>query len=334
MKLLVGIISCVKHNARREGCRRSWLASVRRDQHVEAIFVVADPRLREARLEGDTLYAPCLDDYPHLPQKTRCLVEWALAARVDKLFKCDDDTFVCGDRLIELAAQSPDFTGHEMAPGETSGGAGYLLSAKAMSALAECMGNVDVGAEDVIVSRLLRERGIPLKPNRRFWPWNNAVPTLYNDQVTAHYIGPEAMRGLAGSLASERSALYRLVDGSAKYGSVGVHGFRGFVANGTADVELPVAGIDDDDELISAHASSQVTIDVLRPVAVCGFLDRGAINADGAVEFVIDESMRRRLKNAGERTEWSRLQPGRHVLRATTPGPNGRCYSVWCVRET
>ena len=55
------------------------------------------PRRRPPRSGG------CPDDYASLPQKTRGFCRWALAnAEFEYLFKCDDDTYICLDRLLAV----------------------------------------------------------------------------------------------------------------------------------------------------------------------------------------------------------------------------------------
>jgi hypothetical protein len=342
VRLLIGVISCGKHHARREACRLSWVpaagtaAATGGEDAVDVVFVVGVADLAEPWRGGDTLYVPCPDDYGHLPRKTWWLARAARDRGYDYLFKCDDDTFVHVGRLVDRARAGAAFAGHEVVPGVASGGAGYLLDAASAAVLAERMAGVAAGAEDVAASRALAAAGVRLDHDPRFWPWNNRVPTVFDGQISAHYVDPVALPRLAASLRSGSgppAGAYRLVEGSAGYGAVGVRGFRGFTANGTAAPELPPDSAAGAADYISAHATSRMVVDVARPVLVRGLLDLGAVACGSPVDFTAGGRLLGTLAGPGEATAEVRLPPGTHRLDAAARGHNARCYSVWRVRE-
>ena len=110
------------------------------------------------------MVCPCPDDYPSLPQRTRWFCRWALAQNDwDYLFKCDDDTYVSITRLSLYDLAGRDYVGAEWKPGVGygSGGAGYFLSRKAATAVAERL-EQPCGAEDALVGQVLRSAGLAL----------------------------------------------------------------------------------------------------------------------------------------------------------------------------
>src|SRR4051794_37231161 len=100
VKMLIGVLSCHRHEARRAACLETW-ADVRERPDVDLVFLLGGgPRTGPAR-EGCLLHCPCPDDYDSLSLKTRWLCLWAVTNySFDYLFKCDDDTYVEVDRLL------------------------------------------------------------------------------------------------------------------------------------------------------------------------------------------------------------------------------------------
>lgn len=331
--LTIGVVSCAAYPGRRQACRASWVRAAQGIEDVTILFMVGDPSMTEPRLDGDMLYVPSPDDYPSLPRKTKWLARWAAQAGAERLLKCDDDTFVHVGRLkAALPTLADDYVGYEVCKHVASGGGGYLLSRRAIEALAEQMPD-HTGAEDVIASETLRRAGISLTPDYRFSPWLYRVPTLCNNQLTTHYATPAHMAALQESL--DRPApvdLLRVLTGHAEFGAVGVNGYRGFVAFDSARVHLP-ADIPTDGVFISAHASSSVTIDLARSARVSAFLDADSGTGRSVVDFRIDGQAVGSAARAGECTADVWLNPGRHRLEAVSRGHIACRYSVWQVRE-
>jgi hypothetical protein len=190
VKFVIGALSAQTYEQRRQACLATWAKQNGRDD-VEIVFLVGNgPSSLPAR-EGHLLRCPCPDDYQSLPQKTRWFCLWALLNYdFEYLFKCDDDTYVDIDRLLACGA-SADYVGHDIA-GFASGGAGYLLSRRAATAVVAQMLE-RTGPEDVLVQKALAQAGIGFTPDPRFYPWNDRAPAGDNDLVTSHYCGPDLM---------------------------------------------------------------------------------------------------------------------------------------------
>jgi FkbM family methyltransferase len=161
------------------------------DSGTEVLFVVGGEWTGSPRVDNRTLYLPCSDEYESLPEKVGQFCRWALENRdFDYLFKCDDDTYVRLDRLRQVIPNDHDYVGAEWTPGVNyaSGGAGYLLSRRAATIVADQLKGRPVGAEDVLVGKCLRAAGIEFHRDHRFIPFGNEVlrPQPGNDLITAH----------------------------------------------------------------------------------------------------------------------------------------------------
>ena len=166
-------------HTRRTACRSTWLTEVDgADKRVKCLFIMGDPELARAEVRGDELWLPCEDDYAHLPMKTRSLCQWALKhVKFDYLFKCDDDSYVALDRLLQVPS-GLDYCGRYMSNCKVpyaNGGAGYLLSRRAAKVIAKRMAE-ETGPEDVLVGQHLAEAGITLVHDARF----AECPPVYN----------------------------------------------------------------------------------------------------------------------------------------------------------
>ena len=130
VKMLIGVLSCHKHAARREACLATW-ADVKRRHDVDLLFILGGGRSSWPVRDGCLLHCPCPDDYASLSLKTRWLCLWAITNyRFDFLFKCDDNSYVHVDRLLKCDTRG-DYVGCGISGqdyGHASGGAGYRLS--------------------------------------------------------------------------------------------------------------------------------------------------------------------------------------------------------------
>lgn len=193
VRILIGALSGnrPKLAARRKSCRRTWFTGIGGKPGVDCLFLLGAPRLREPDLRGDELWLPCPDDYDSLPQKTRGFCRWALAnVDFEYLFKCDDDTYVCLDRLMRMPA-GLDYCGWNVqGRGFASGGGGYLLSRRAAQIVADRL-TERRGPEDLLVGQHLRRAGIALVHDSRFYPFSrlSRAPQPTNAQITGHHHG-------------------------------------------------------------------------------------------------------------------------------------------------
>jgi hypothetical protein len=209
-KLIIGVLSADNAKAayrdKREAVRSTWGKDL--PKGVELVFLVGRPDLVEApEKRGDMLLLPCADDYQHLTEKTIWFCRWLQAnRRFKRVLKCDDDTYVHVQRILARDRITADYVGRatpmRIAAGRrfetASGGAGYLLSPKAVGIVAAS--EPTHGAEDVHVAQVLHDAGITLKESGHFHSGKSIVPQPGNNQVTAHYITPQRMREIHAGL--------------------------------------------------------------------------------------------------------------------------------------
>lgn len=193
-RILVGILSALDYEERRQACRETWLSEM--PDSVDYIFGVGLELLRPWQVDGDVLGLPGPDDYGGLPQKVKDLCRWFLGKDIKYLFKCDDDTYVRLDRLAKIP-KGLDYCGGRVSRDRPylSGGAGYLLSRKAARAIVQS-GMDPIGAEDRLVGEVLAAVGIEPVFDPRFC-WNEAkVPLPHNEVISTHYCSPDRLREL------------------------------------------------------------------------------------------------------------------------------------------
>ena len=65
VKMLIGVLSCHKHAARREACLATW-ADVKRRHDVDLLFILGGGRSSWPVRDGCLLHCPCPDDYASL----------------------------------------------------------------------------------------------------------------------------------------------------------------------------------------------------------------------------------------------------------------------------
>ena len=199
MKLVIGLLSCQAHDARDDLVRQTWLKKAT-ELAIPVYFLRGGAS--EFCQDGDTLYFPVPDDYNCLPQKTRAWMKWATEnTDASAVEKSDNDTFIAVDRLIDFATEhaNVEFWGNEPGGrwrGYPSGGAGYGVSRRAATILAEHM-IAPSGAEDVIATQVLKAHGIrPFFPKpRKFISWGidalDRRPHPTNSIITTHQISNE-----------------------------------------------------------------------------------------------------------------------------------------------
>ncbi|ODA28082.1 glycosyltransferase [Planctopirus hydrillae] len=204
-RLIIGVLSADNEQARyrdkREAIRQTWGKDLPED--VELVFLVGRPDLVALPdKRGDMLLLPCPDDYQHLTEKTIWFCRWLVANRkFSRVLKCDDDTYVHVQRILGRDRMTADYVGtptpQRVAAGRpfetASGGAGYLLSPRAVSIVAASEPTKE-WQEDVHVAQVLHAAGINLTKSRQFHAGKQTIPGPDNQQVTAHYVTPERMR--------------------------------------------------------------------------------------------------------------------------------------------
>lgn len=200
-KLLIIPQSCSKYPDRRDNCRNSWLRHV--PEGVAYFFAAGsgekdgDDKISEE--EPDMVLLGCEDTYWALPRKTYHMMRYALEHYdFEYVFKCDDDTYVCIDRLLK------DLEGEKFVSGwgsvNISGGAGYWLCREYVELLVKGMGEEfpKHWAEDICVKQVLEERyKKEIKINgdlhASWWhPW----PDKYVTTITQHYMNKDVAESI------------------------------------------------------------------------------------------------------------------------------------------
>ncbi|KMT07173.1 hypothetical protein BVRB_6g154980 [Beta vulgaris subsp. vulgaris] len=113
--LLIGIISAGDHFAERMAVRKSWMQHdlVKSSIVVARFFVALHERetinvelKKEAEFFGDIIIVPYLDNYDLVVLKTLAICKYGVHILSAKyIMKCDDDTFVRVDAVLEEARQ-------------------------------------------------------------------------------------------------------------------------------------------------------------------------------------------------------------------------------------
>lgn len=204
VKILIGICSCQHYHEKQKAVRETWLTKV--PPEMEAVFFVGNGDGEGAIMEDKTLVLPVRDDYDGLPKKVQAFFQYALANyEFDHLFKCDDDTYLLSERLYDLLLDAHEFVGsQDWWPSHADGGAGYLLSRRAVetAAQAPCP---ESGKEDVWITELLRNAGFELHPTTQLVQNHHIFPTQNNRIITVHWCRPEIMREIHGSLFENKT---------------------------------------------------------------------------------------------------------------------------------
>ncbi|XP_020218251.1 LOW QUALITY PROTEIN: hydroxyproline O-galactosyltransferase GALT6-like [Cajanus cajan] len=115
VELFIGILSAGNHFADRMAVRKSWMQhKLIKSSHVVARFFVAlhakkDINVdikKEAEYFGDIVIVPYMDHYDLVVLKTIAICEYGIHTVVAKyIMKCDDDTFVRVDSILNEARQ-------------------------------------------------------------------------------------------------------------------------------------------------------------------------------------------------------------------------------------
>jgi hypothetical protein len=115
------------------------------------------------------------------------------------LFDVDDDTLVLPDRLLAFLPTSAEYVGWGLDFDDiryASGGAGTMLSPRAVGVLAERGIPLAKWHDDHQLGEVLLSAGIKLTEDERFRPWRNSdpsdgnEPTRENEFITCHCKSP------------------------------------------------------------------------------------------------------------------------------------------------
>jgi hypothetical protein len=158
MKILIAIVSCQRDRALQQAQRDTWLKDL---QAADYCFFLGAPLFKP---ETDEVSLAEDDSYAGLARKTQAICEMALLDNYDRLFKCDIDTVVNPQLLLQSCAYD-GYAGAEnedLVPGIperirfASGGAGYWLDRTGMRIVVGSP--IRTNAEDVFVADALRNQ--------------------------------------------------------------------------------------------------------------------------------------------------------------------------------
>lgn len=189
-------------NTRTAALRDTWTKDVAGFPNVDCKFFYGTPHDRPA-LE-DEVFLSCGDSYADLPAKTIEICKYALAHDYGYVFKCDDDSLVYVDRILqEVMGSHADYAGY-LNGRVATGGTGYWLSRRAFGIIANHASPANHWAEDVSVSKCLFHhniQGVHLAGHRTgksdhwFWPDGKFdAATLPSDASAIHAVQPDVMR--------------------------------------------------------------------------------------------------------------------------------------------
>lgn len=179
----------------RRACRLAWLNKLM-PANVQAVMVVGrglpvvEPMVRQ--LEVD-------DDFWHLPAKMQAAFKEVLrSSDFDWLVKCDDDSFMHLERLVQYVAQLPvgsrDIYGAPTRRRDcVCGGGGYVIHRDTVAAIAADSAFPDCGREDVEVCKAVMRAGGKVIAEPRFNATASPSPAPENDLISCHHLTPADM---------------------------------------------------------------------------------------------------------------------------------------------
>ena len=149
----------------------------------------------EGPLEDDEIRVDCPTGFMECVFKTHLGVKWALHHGYDYVFSIPTDCYVDIPRLLASGYEKLDYTGFQAYnEHHIGGGSGYWLSKRAMEIVARSEPELDY--EDRWVGKVLRENGITLVHDPRYWdrgqPYQEGIITAHLSRATGVY-DPEWM---------------------------------------------------------------------------------------------------------------------------------------------
>ena len=146
-------------------------------------------------LQCDEIAVPSPVGFMNGAFKTRDAIRWALYHDHDYAFIVPTDCYVIVPRLLDSGYERHDYTGYQVPDeGHIGGGSGYWLSKRAMEIVARSEPELDY--EDRWVGKVLRENGITLVHDPRYWdrgqPYQEGIITAHLSRATGVY-DPEWM---------------------------------------------------------------------------------------------------------------------------------------------
>tara|TARA_B100000085_G_C18563585_1_gene520599 strand:+ start:6498 stop:7172 length:675 start_codon:yes stop_codon:yes gene_type:complete len=215
MKILTAILTCSSTQDRANTCLNTWIREIR----LPHDYVFYGDESQSQSMNKTWNCSPDEGESRRgLPEKTYKMLVKSLKHEWDFLFKCDDDTYVVFDSLIEFLKNydpSQDlYIGSELGrQGYAQGGAGYILTRtavkKCINSLKYLYGDKSIfsgnklGAEDYSVGLALREQKINLTHTNLLSTANPTIAKenqsvcfdaiIKDNKITTHYIKPHTM---------------------------------------------------------------------------------------------------------------------------------------------
>lgn len=222
MKILTAILTCTSTQARADACLATWI----RDIKLPHDYVFYGDKAQSQAVDKTWNCEPNAGDLRRrLPEKTYKMLTESLNHEWDFLFKCDDDTYVVFDRLIEfLKTHDPSqdlYIGRQLGKqGYAQGGAGYILTRTAVKKCIQSLKDFyddesqNKIAEDYSVGLACKKQQINLTPTfslstpnpkntrKDQSPCLNAI--FKDEKITTHYVQPETMRTIYNNNKSKQ----------------------------------------------------------------------------------------------------------------------------------
>ena len=213
MKIFVAILTHEGTQSNADACIKTWIKDIKtpHEYYFYGSKTQSEKMPKTWNCEPDDGEARF-----RLPEKTYKMLVKSLDYEWDFLFKCDDDTYVAFDKLINLLKNyNPDdelyIGGKIVNPFPyAQGGAGYALTRSAVKKCVESLKHFygdeskTKRAEDYSVGLALKEQGINLThadllstPNRKTAKQNQSVcidAIIKEHKITTHYVNPETMK--------------------------------------------------------------------------------------------------------------------------------------------
>lgn len=214
MKILVSILTCSQTQHQADACLDTWIQYIKKPHD----YIFYGDEKQSLTLNKTINCSPELgENRSRLPEKTFKMLNESIKYDWDFLFKCDDDTYLSFDRLVEYIknfdSSHPLYIGskiHNHGIKYAQGGSGYILT---RSSVHKCINSLKLFvlnskenkiAEDYSVGKALHMEGIDLLqcndfscPSPNNVRIDNTIPAkdiLELNTITSHYVNPQTMR--------------------------------------------------------------------------------------------------------------------------------------------
>jgi hypothetical protein len=193
-RLIVVVKSCRRFESRRIACCSTWAGELCR-RRVPLWFVVGGASSYD--IVDEIISVPGRDDYKSNSTKLRDALTFLMEHDpFERIFVCDDDTFVHPDRFVAFKSAA-EFVGLHNPPAIpwVHGGAGWFMSRRACELFVAGISR-RCSWDDRLASEILATHGITLDNHPElFAQWDERVAPE-NQLITCHNVKPDEMRVL------------------------------------------------------------------------------------------------------------------------------------------